>query len=270
MQSLLITSSQNPRIKEAVRLRNRRDRDEAGLLMIEGYRELRRAVDNGIRPHRVFFCPPLFMGENEQALLEACAAAGAELCECGEDAFRKISYRDRPDGLLATAPQIRRGLDDLQLPEAPLLLVAEQIEKPGNLGTMLRSADAAGVHAVIVCDRKTDLNNPNVVRASIGTLFTVPTAEASTEETLAWLRAKGIRILSATPHAEAVYTGADLTGPLAIVVGAEQYGLSEQWRSAADLEVRIPMMGQADSLNVSAAANILLFEALRQRRDRAK
>lgn len=260
-----LTSPQNDRVKQVVRLRDRPGRDEAGLLLIEGYRETRRALDHGIRPVEFHFCPPLFQGRHEPALLRDAAAAGARLFMCSEAAFRKMSYRDRPDGLIALAPQLRRTLDDLVLPPDPLLLVCERIEKPGNLGTMLRTADAAGVHAVIVCDRATDLNNPNVVRASIGTLFTVPVAEASTEDTLAWLARKGVRVLAGTPHAEGLHTDADLTGPVAIVVGAEQYGLSEAWMRAATLRVRIPMFGQADSLNVAAAATILLYEAVRQR-----
>ena len=264
--SLVITSPQNPRVKTVVKLRQRSHRDELGLMLIEGYRELKRAVDSGHLPSAVFFCPALFQGKNETPLLARCREAGAETLECTGDVFRKISYRDRPEGLLGLAPQIRRSLDSLQLPPAPLIVVAEAIEKPGNLGTILRSADAAGVAAVVVCDQCTDINNPNVVRASIGTLFTVPVAEASSAEALDWLRANGIRILAATPHAEIEYTAADLTNGTAIVVGAEQYGLSAAWMDRADLRVRIPMLGQADSLNVAAATTILLYEAVRQRR----
>ena len=181
-----------------------------------------------------------------------------------------MAYRDRPEGLLALAPQVRRTLADLRVPAQPLLLVAEAIEKPGNLGTILRSADAAGVHAVIVCDRCTDVNNPNVVRASLGALFSVPVAEAGSPETLAWLRARGIQVLAATPHADREYTDADLVRGVAIVVGAEQYGLSSLWRQQADVQVKIPMLGQSDSLNVAAATTILLYEAVRQRRARGK
>jgi TrmH family RNA methyltransferase len=179
--------------------------------------------------------------------------------------FEKLSYRDRPDGLLAIAPQLRRALGDLDLGAAPLLVVAEAIEKPGNLGTILRSADAAGVDAVIVCDRCTDVNNPNVVRASIGTLFSVPVAEATSAEAFEALRARGIQIVAATPHAERLYSDVDMTRGTAIVVGAEQYGLSDTWMRQADAAVQIPMLGQADSLNVAAATTILLYEAARQR-----
>jgi len=189
------------------------------------------------------------------------------LSECTEDVFRKMAYRDRPEGLLAVGPQIHHALDGLSIKEPSLVVVAEAIEKPGNLGTILRTADAAGVDAVLVCDRSTDINNPNVVRASIGTLFTVPAVETSSAETLAWLRQNGFTILAATPHADSRYTDVDLTGNVALVVGTEQYGLSEHWLSEADLKVRIPMLGQADSLNVSAATTILLYEAVRQRCD---
>ncbi|MCC7299990.1 MAG: RNA methyltransferase, partial [Verrucomicrobia bacterium] len=148
----------------------------------------------------------------------------------------------------------------------PLVLVAEGLEKPGNLGALLRTADGAGADAVIICDAATDLNNPNVIRASIGTLFYLPVAEATTEETIAFLNGKGIKILSAVPDADAVYTDADLKGPVAIVVGAEDQGLSDVWKNTADLNVKIPMLGKNDSLNVSVSAAILLYEAVRQRK----
>jgi TrmH family RNA methyltransferase len=260
-----ITSLANPKVKRAVKLRQRSHRDEFGLLLIEGYREVKRALDNAYAPAELFYAPDLFQGSNEPDLLRRCAEAGAELLECTAPVFQKMSYRDRPDGLLAVAPQRRRTLADLVLPPNALLIVGEAIEKPGNLGTILRSADAAGVHAVLVCDRCTDIFNPNVVRASIGTLFSLPVVETSTPDALAWLNANGIRVLAAMPDASAVYSEVDMTGPTAIVVGTEQYGLSEAWAQAAHTRVRIPMLGQADSLNVAGATTILLYEALRQR-----
>ncbi len=263
-----ITSLQNPRVKEVVRLARRTHRDEAGLLVVEGYRELQRAIESGWRAQAVFFCPPLFLGKNELPLVEAAGAAGAELLECAPHVFEKMAYRDRPEGLLAVGPQVRRTLGDLRLPggASPLIIAAEAIEKPGNLGTMLRSADAAGAHAVIVCDRCTDVNNPNVVRASIGTLFTVPVVESSSADALAWFRERGIQVVAASPHADRDYTDLDLGRGTAFVVGSEQYGLSETWMQGADAKARIPMLGRADSLNVAAATTILLFEAVRQRR----
>ncbi len=261
----LITSLTNPHVKQAVKLRQRSHRDELGLLLIEGYREVKRALDNGFFPEELYFAPELYQGTNEPALIARCAERGVILFECASGVFQKMSYRDRPDGLLAVARQPRLALATLEVPTPALVIVAEAIEKPGNLGTILRSADAAGVHAVLVSDRCTDIYNPNVVRASIGTLFSLPVVEAPTEETLAWLQARDIQLVAAMPAAESLYTEVDLTRPTAIVVGTEQYGLSEAWQQAAHVQVRIPMLGQADSLNVASAATILLYEAQRQR-----
>lgn len=276
-----ITSLQNPRVKQLVKLRERRDRDEAGLFLIEGYREIRRALEKGIKPKEMYFSPDWFLGENEPALIEQAKQAGAQLFELSKDAFAKVAYRERPDGLLAVAPQWKRTLDDLEVgralrptspevggkprPTDPFFLVVESIEKPGNLGTILRSADAAGCDAVIVCDAVTDIFNPNVVRASTGVLFSVPVVVAESTAVHAWLKARGIRTAATTPHTTNIYTQTDLRGPLAIVMGSEQYGLSEFWMKGADVLVRIPMAGQADSLNVAMATIITLFEAVRQR-----
>ena len=260
-----ITSLQNPRVKQLVKLRDRRERDTAGLFLIEGYREVRRALEKNIKLREIYFCPEWFLGENEPALIEQAAADGAQLFELSKEAFAKCSYRDRPDGLLAVAPQWKRTLDSLTLSAQPFLLVVESIEKPGNLGTILRSADAAGVDAVIVCDAVTDVFNPNVVRSSTGVLFSVPIVLAGSEEVRAWLRLKNVRVASTTPSAPLLYSQCDLRGPLAIVMGSEQYGLSEFWLKESDVLIRIPMAGQADSLNVAMATIITLFEAVRQR-----
>lgn len=263
-----ITSLQNPRIKQLVKLRDRRPRDEAGVFLIEGYRELRRALEKAIPISEVYYAPDWFMGENEGTLLDAAHRAGASLFELSKDAFAKVAYRERPDGLLAVAPQWKRSLQDLKLPKEPFLLVVEAIEKPGNLGTILRSADAAGCDAVIVCDPVTDLFNPNVVRASTGVIFSVPCLISTSTEVHAWLKKAGVRTVATTPAAKALYTDSDLRGPLAVVMGSEQYGLSDFWLREADLPVRIPMAGQADSLNVAMATIITLFEAVRQRTPR--
>lgn len=260
-----ITSLQNPRVKQLVRLRERRERDAAGLFLIEGYREVRRALEKGVAPQELYFSPDWFLGENEPALIEQARQAGAQLFELSKDAFAKVAYRERPDGLLAVATQWKSTLDELKLGAAPFLLVCESIEKPGNLGTILRSADAAGCDAVILCDAVTDIFNPNVVRASTGVLFSVPVVVAESATVHAWLKAKGIRTAATTPHTDNLYTRTDLRGPLAIVMGSEQYGLSEFWMQGADVLVRIPMAGQADSLNVAMATIITLFEAVRQR-----
>lgn len=261
-----LTSLKNPAIQHAEKLSKRSYRDECREVLIEGYREVKRAVDNRHPIRTLYFAPELFLGENEPALIEACRASGAELLECSESAFRKISYRDRPDGLIALAPYLERTLEDLKLPPNPLVLIAVQIEKPGNLGTMIRSADAAGVDAVLVCDRVTDIHNPNVVRASVGTLFSLPVIECTTAELRPWLARHGIRTVAATPHTDLTYFEADLTGPLGVLMGSEQLGLGEEWMTGADLKVKIPMLGQADSLNVASACTLVLYEAVRQRK----
>jgi RNA methyltransferase, TrmH family len=263
-----ITSLANSRIKHAVKLRQRSYRDAAGEMLIEGYRECRRALDHGCIPKTLFHCEKLYLKNvNEPSLVNECREKGVLCLSCPTSVFKKIAYRERPDGLLMIAPQLKHTLHELILPDNALLVVAESIEKPGNLGTILRSADAAGVHAVIVCDRCTDIHNPNVVRASTGTLFSVPIIETTSEEALVFLKQHNFRILAATPHAAPLHSQVNLTGNIAVALGTEQYGLTRQWMVAADLRVRIPMMGLADSLNVSAAATILLFEALRQRID---
>ncbi|MCP5469197.1 MAG: RNA methyltransferase [Chlamydiales bacterium] len=251
----VIESVQNPKIKVARKLWKRRERDKSGLFLIEGYRELSRA---NVPVKMLFICPELFLGENEGVLI----AKHKEVYTVSEKVFRSLSYRDRPDGLLAIAEQKHYGLDILK-GKNPLYIVAEAIEKPGNLGTILRTADGCGADGVIVCDKCTDIYNPNVVRASTGTLFTQPVVEATTDECLEWLQKNGIAIVAATPHADTLYTDADLRGPLAIAVGTEQYGLSEKWMRCK--QVKIPMRGVADSLNVAMATTLLLYEALRQR-----
>ncbi len=260
----MITSLQNPRVKLCVSLRDRRPRKDTGLFLIEGYREILRAVDSGRKIETLFVCPEMFLGIKNEELMKKC---GGEVIVCSPQVFEKISYRDRPDGLLAIAPQQHLGFTDLKLHENPFLLVCESIEKPGNLGTILRSSDAAGVDAVIVCDPTTDIHNPNVVRSSVGTLFTIPVLEAGGEETLNYLKENKIALVAATPHAKKEFTEVDLTVPLAIVVGSEQYGLSENWMNRADIAVRIPMCGVADSLNVASATTLMLYEVVRQRRN---
>ena len=261
----IITSLQNPRVKQLVKLRDRRLRDEADVFLVEGYREIHRALEKNVPLRELYYSPEWFLGENEPALIEQARSAGAKLFELTRAAFAKIAYRERPDGLMAVVPQWHRTLDGLALPPAPFLLVIEAIEKPGNLGTIMRSADAAGVDAIIVCDPVTDVFNPNVVRASTGVLFAIPLVVVDSRVAQAWLRDKKIRTVATTPSAETLYTGADLRGPLALVMGSEQFGLGEYWLKNADLRVRIPMAGQADSLNVAMATLITLFEAVRQR-----
>jgi len=261
-----ITSLTNPRVKNVVRLRQRSHRDDLGKMLIEGFREISRALDNNHPLDEILYCEKLFQGENNRTLLERGAqAAGARLISCSAPVFKKMSYRDRPDGLLAVAPQVSHTLNQIKLNESPFIVIAEAIEKPGNLGTILRSSDAAGVDAVIVCDRCTDINNPNVVRASVGTIFSLPVVETTSSEVIAWLKANKIQSVATTPHTDNLYSDVDLKRGVAVVVGTEQYGLSDTWLNASEIKVRIPMLGQADSLNVASATTILLYEVVRQR-----
>jgi TrmH family RNA methyltransferase len=254
-----LSSAQNPKIKQIMSLRDRKARDETSLFIIEGYREISRAVQGGVQFESLFISPEHFLGVNEETLISSIHAPKYRL---PKHLFEKISYRDRPDGLIAIAKQMKLTL--LDLPKNSVYLIAEAIEKPGNLGTIIRSSDAAGVGGVIVCDRCTDIYNPNVVRASVGTLFTLPVIEATSDETYAWLKSQNITIVAATPAADAFYTDTNLSGSLAIVVGTEQLGLSSFWMEKAEVKVKIPMLGVADSLNVATATTLLLYEALRQ------
>jgi TrmH family RNA methyltransferase len=261
-----ITSLSNPKLKAVVKLRSCSTREETKEMIVEGYRECRRALDAGYKPKAIFHCPSLYLkNENEASLVAQCIARGAHEFNCSKACFQKIAYRERPDGLLMVGPHITVSLEDLDLPPNPLVIVTEAIEKPGNLGTILRSADAGKVDAIIVCNRATDIHNPNVVRASTGTMFSVPVVESTSQEALKFLEERKFKILAATPHAEKLHFEVDLTGPVAIALGAEQYGLTEKWMDGAELRVRIPMLGVADSLNVSQAATILIYEAVRQR-----
>ncbi len=260
----MISSVQNPRVKRLVALRDRRQREEERLMLVEGYDELAIALTAG-RARELYYCPGLVRQAEQMTVLEQARLSGAELIEVTERVFEKIAYRDNPDGWLAVFPLPRHSLDDLSLGANPLVVVVEGIEKPGNLGAMLRTADAAGVNALISCDPVTDLGNPNVVRSSKGTVFCVPVAESSTTETIAWLRRQGIHTVAATPHATRYYTAVDMRAPAAVVLGAEKPGLSRAWLDQADFTVRIPMMGLVNSLNVSIAAALLVYEAVRQR-----
>lgn len=264
--ALILTSPQNPRIKDVVKLRKRSHRDLTSPILIEGYREVLRAVENGWPVSTLFYSPDHFLGDNEGGLLDLCHAKGIELIECTAPVFEKIAYRDRPEGLLALGAPVSGNLAGIRLPARPFVVIAESIEKPGNLGSLLRSADAAGVDAVIVCDPRTDINNPNVVRSSVGTLFTLPVVQVDAAEALAWCREHHLNVLAATPEATVEYTEVDMNPGVAIVVGTEKFGLTDLWMNGSNLKVRIPMLGKIDSLNVSCAATILLYEVVRQRR----
>lgn len=260
-----ITSLQNPRVKGAARLRDRRHREKQERILIDGTRELARAVAAGVRMLEVFICEPLCTSDQSRQLLALLPDCGAELLPVSEPVFEKLSFGHRVEGVLGIAEMPRPTLADLQLPERPLVAVLEGVEKPGNVGAVLRSADAAGVSAVIVADARTDLYNPNAIRASLGTIFTMPVCAATADETLNWLRRHRLAIYAARVDASVPYTEADYRGPMAVVLGSEAEGLSAAWTADDVTPVRLPMLGAADSLNVSAAAAVLFYEALRQR-----
>ena len=261
---LEITSPANPRIKQLVALRRRRSRDQSGVTLVEGLAEVELALDAGVRPSTLYYCPALTTAAS-LSLLDQVADLGAEIIRVTRPVFEKFSYRGGPDGWLAVMPAVATRLSELHLGPQPLVLICAGLEKPGNLGAILRTADAAGVAAVVAADPVTDWANPNVVRASKGTVFSVPVASATTTEVLDWTAQQGLQIVAATPAAEQLVTETDLTGPTAIAVGAEQAGLSDEWLERASLRVRIPMFGKADSLNVSTSAAIITYEAVRQR-----
>jgi TrmH family RNA methyltransferase len=259
-----ITSPANPRIKHLVALRRRRVRDDALVTLVEGFEEIDLALSAGVRPQAVFYSPDLIGVDQAQALARA-SAAGADVVSVSKGVFAKIAYRESPDGWLAVVPAIRSDLSELRLSPDPLVLICEGLEKPGNLGAILRTADAAGVAAVIATDPVTDWGNPNVIRASKGTVFSVPVAATTSGRLMAWLSEREIKLVATSPDAQVTLTDADLTGPIAIAVGAEKHGLSAEWLARADVKIRIPMFGRADSLNVATSAAIACYEAVRQR-----
>ncbi|MDN5919022.1 MAG: RNA methyltransferase [Pseudonocardia sp.] len=260
-----LTSTANPRVKALVRLRStRRARVEAGSTLIEGHDELRLALRAGVRPTELYWAPSLVRDE-QSGLVDDVRGAGARVTSVSRDVFDRIAYREGPDGWLAVAPDPSRTLAGIELGPRPLVLVAEGIEKPGNIGAMLRTAEACGVDAVIGASTVTDFGNPNAVRASKGTVFAVPVASAPSTEVLAWLREHGVRIAVTTPAGTTALGDAGLTGPVAVVVGAESTGVSDLWLSHADETVVIPMRGTVNSLNAATAGAVALFEANRQR-----
>ena len=263
--SPVLTSFANPRVKAAGALRDRRQRDRTGLTLIDGARELRRALEAGVTVVEAFVCEPLLAGPDARAVFDRLRANGTTLHTTSEPVFAKLAFGERAEGIVAVVRIPTTRLDDLVLPPVPLIVVIEGVEKPGNVGALLRSADGAGVDAVVVASPRTDLFNPNAIRASAGTIFSVPLAVAATADVIAWLRARSIRIVAAQVEAERLYTATNLRGPVAIVVGAEDDGLTDAWTGPEVDAVRLPMLGVADSLNVSVSGAVLLYEARRQR-----
>lgn len=254
-----ITSLQNPQIKNLVKLRQRRQRDQQQLMLIDGVRALTLALRNGFSVETLYYRSEIA----SPVLIELARSKAVRLQPVSEAVFQKIGYGDNPDGHLGLAPQPKRQLADLPHRPNPLYLIAEGLEKPGNLGAILRSADAAGISGLIICHSQTDIYNPNVIRASQGAFFTVPLAVTPHNVLLPWLREQHLVVYAAAPHAEKNYSTVDMTGPTALVVGAEADGLTATWFNFTT--VGIPMVGQVDSLNVAQTATLLIFEAVRQR-----
>lgn len=259
----IISSLQNPTVKNLLKLRQRRERDAQHYFLIDGARPLSTALGAGW-PLDTIYCTPM-AAQGHDDLCAQARARGTHLQAVTDVVFQKIGYGDHPDGLLGLARQPGLSLQQLPHTAVPLYLITEGLEKPGNLGAILRSADAAGVTGVIVCDNQIDPWNPNVIRASQGACFTVPLARANVTQAQQWFHSQGIQLLAATPTASQLYTQMNMRLPTAIVVGAEHAGLSTAWLHS--IAVRIPMAGQVDSLNVAQAASVLLFEAVRQRQE---
>lgn len=272
-----ITSAQNPKIKNLLLLQEKsKARREQGLFVVEGARELSHCLEAGYTVKTIFICPAIADGLTEEGVVSQISghprpdkregpAVEPLVIELPEQLYRKVAYRESTEGILAEVEYKTLGLKDLQLPENPLIMVLESVEKPGNLGAVLRSADAAKADAVLICDPLTDLYNPNLIRASIGAIFTVPTVAVSSEEAIAFLQARDIQILTAQLQDSSLYYDVDMKRGTALVMGTESTGLTPLWRKAATSHIRIPMLGRLDSLNVSVSAAILLFEAVRQR-----
>lgn len=278
MRPAQISSTQNPRLKAVAQLRDASARREAGHSLIEGHREISRALQAGVPVVSLWYCPAVFGAREAEAdaVVAQAGQAGVELIELSPQAMAKVSARQNPDGLIAVARIVERPLADIPLGLAPLVVVVEGVEKPGNLGALLRTAEAAGADAVIATDPATDFHNPNVIRAAQGASFLVPTAVATPEEIAAWLAANGLAVAATAPDADALLWDFDFRRPAAILLGSEAWGLSAFWLESggacagdtaqpAVTPVRLPMAGASDSLNVAATAAIALFEAVRQR-----
>lgn len=269
MRKEQVTSAQNPKIKSLLALQEKsKARRESGLFVLEGRRELEHCLGAGYMPHTVFWCPEIISWDELWAIIALAgedAAQDALYVEVPAHLYDKIALRGGTEGVVAQIKAKAHSLEALNLPEDPLVVVLESVEKPGNLGAVLRSADAAGADAVIVCDPLTDLYNPNLLRSSLGGIFTVPCAAAGSAQTIAFLKERGVKILSAQLQDSSWYYDTPMTGGTAIVIGTEATGLTQIWRDAADAHVKIPMLGKLDSLNASVSAAILLFEAVRQR-----
>lgn len=260
--ALEISSLQNPRIKQLVALEKPRERRQQGLFVVEGVREVSLAIQSGHVMRSLFVCFSFYKIDTDYPIVRN----DAEVFHLTDEVFAKVAVREGTGGVIALFESREHGLERLPETTNPLYLILDKVEKPGNIGAMLRTADAAGLSGVIVCDPATDFYNPNVIRSSVGCVFTVPVARASNEEVLKWLRQRSIRSYAAALTDTATpYHRHDFTAPTAFLLGAEADGLSEFWLTNSDEKVIIPMRGRIDSMNVSNAAAVLVFEALRQR-----
>ena len=263
-----ITSAQNPKIKLLLELQEKsKTRRKEGLFVVEGRRELLHCIEAGYDIHTLFICREILSDTDLDEILEVIKSKSSQACifDIPSHLYDKVAYRGGTEGVIAELKCKEHGLESLSLKENPLVVVLESVEKPGNLGAVLRSSDAAGVDAVIVCDPLTDLYNPNLIRSSIGAIFTVPVAAASSDDTIKWLKDKGIKIYTAQLQDSEWYYDTNMKGGTAVVMGTEATGLTDAWRKAADAHIKIPMLGRLDSLNVSVSAAILMYEAVRQR-----
>lgn len=258
-----ISSLQNTKVKQLVALQQKSsERRKQGVFVVEGIRELQHCLNAGYTINSIFFCPEL----TDTGALSSLLSESITSYEVSPEVYEKIAYRGSTEGVIATVQSKQLALKDLHLSKQPLLIVLESVEKPGNLGAILRSADAAGADAVIICDPLTDLYNPNLIRSSIGAIFSVPCIACSSDDCINFLKQNNINILTAQLQDSKLYYDTDMNCGTAIIMGTESTGLTDVWRKAADAHIRIPMLGQLDSLNVSVSAAILLFEAVRQRK----
>ena len=260
---MLISSLQNPAIKNVVKLSKNRERQQQQLFVIEGARELSLALRSNYTVESVYVCREMFEKTKYPDVLNSFP--DSIISEITPVVFEKIAYRENSDGVVTLAKPKSHTLNDLKLSQNPFVIILESVEKPGNLGAILRTADAAGVDAVIVCDPQTDLYNPNVVRSSVGGLFTVQTAVCSSNDAIAWLEANKVTSYAAELQAAEFYQDVDFTQPSAIVMGTEAEGLTDFWLKNTTKRIKIPMRGKIDSLNVSVSTAVLTFEAMRQR-----
>ncbi|WOO40786.1 RNA methyltransferase [Rubellicoccus peritrichatus] len=261
----LLTSRQNPRVKALVRLRQRSEREKTGQFLIEGIRETSRALKAGYRISDLYFCPEQQKEHKTRTELSTeIEAKGGQLTQVSSEVFEKLSLRDGPDGILAVSSKPANVLDNLQLGTNPLILVVENVEKPGNLGALMRTADATNA-IVLAADPNTDFYNPHVIRNSQGAVFSTPHAAATSEDIFALFKEYNVQVAATSPDATKTLWECDFSGPVALAVGSEAHGLTAKWLNHAAINLRIPMLGQADSLNVSVSAALCLYEAVRQR-----